>query len=256
MTHSGKPVTRAQAAPETLEALGDFAAKIGHDVNNILGSIRGCIDLIKIKVDRLHPDENPVARQIAIIEAAISRGSDLTQKLRSFVRSTGTERVTLSLDQILEQAVDLLGKHSGNVEITLNVVTAPRVAIEEFAMTHLVVNICTNACEAMQQLKDAQLVIHLDEEVIEKGEYGLAVGRYARVAIIDHGVGIAREARERIFEPFFSTKKGGVGEGIGLSLSMGKELLRRHGGDLIVSSEKNVGTAVKLYLPVEPEEKA
>ena len=251
MTDSEK---RGHAAPETLEALGDFAAKIGHDVNNILGSIRGCIDLVRIKIDKLHPEENPVARQLAIIEAAVTRGSDLTVKLRSFVRSKGGEKVTLSLDQLLEQAVDLLGKHAGAVEITLNIVTSPRVAIEEFAMTHLLVNICENACEAMQRLKDAQLVIHLDEVVLEGREFGLAPGRYARLAIIDHGVGIARDAREKIFEPFFSTKKGGIGEGMGLSLSMGKELLRRHGGDLVVSSEKNIGTAVRLYLPVVEEE--
>ncbi len=235
-----------------LEAIGQLSAKVGHDVNNLLGSIRGCVDLIKLKIDALHLDPNPIARQIAIVESAVKQGTALTDKLRGYVRPEQGWTTKVAAEELIQHVIGTL-KKSGSLpfEIEVNVQSSAIVEVNDFVITQMLTNIVLNSVEAMEKMSDRCVVIHLsDENLLPGNEIGADAGSFVRISIMDHGEGMSDSVKEQVFNPFFSTKKGKVGQGIGLSLSMAQEIMKRHRGALALVSGKGVGTVVHLYFPV------
>lgn len=236
-----------------LEELGEFAGKIGHDFNNILGALQGCSDLLEVRLKKALPDDTDrFERQFKIIQASLAKALDMTTKLRSFVRPGELALQELKLSECVKGVVELLnGSDSFTGETVLNIEAEPVVKIEEFRIVQMLMGICLNALEAMANQEDRFLVLFVDElNVAENQVESLAAGRYARVSIIDHGEGMSDEVKEKIFEPFYTTKPSTIGKGMGLSLTMAKEIMHRHGGALSFASETNIGTAIHLYFPL------
>lgn len=254
-TKAGGPVLPSKLGPQALEAIGYLGGKIGHDFNNFLGVIRGCVDIIKRKMGQTFPDGSPVDRQIAIIESAIEKSVDLTGKLRGFVRPGPLPKTAASLLSCAKSVVEVL-RNSG-VDLIVEAKSNPTVDLNEFSVQQALTAVVFNALEALQDMADRHLIMYLAEvEQSADNPWALSPGRYARLSITDHGRGIKPELLPKIFEPFFSTKSKGPGQALGLGLTMAREIMRKHGGDLCVDSREGCGTAVSLYFPMRTGVKA
>ena len=235
-----RPLTR-----ESLEAIGQFGAKVGHDVNNFLSAIRGCLDMVKRKVGQGQNLAGALDKQMAIMERSVARCADFTGKIRGFVRPGPIERIPQKLSPIIQRAVTFLTEHG--VPVVVNVEGDPLVAVHEFSIEQILIALSLNALEAMQGIADRDVVIHLDQ-VAEAP--GLGRGRYCRVSVMDHGKGLDRELQQQVFLPFFTTKPSTPGQSMGLSLVMAREVLRKHEGAINLSSRAGCGTVVQLFLPL------
>jgi signal transduction histidine kinase len=104
----------------------------------------------------------------------------------------------------------------------------------------------------MKSLPDRFILFHVDQvEIDERGNsLELKAGSYAKVSLVDHGDGIDPEQHEVVFQPFSSTKKRDDGTGIGLSLSMAKSVMQKHGGTITLASRPQAGTNISIYFPV------
>jgi rfaE bifunctional protein nucleotidyltransferase chain/domain len=236
-----------------LEELGEFAGKVGHDFNNILGALQGCTDLLEVRLKKAIPDAlERFERQFKIMRASLAKALIMTTKLRSFVRPGELALQELKLSDCVKGVVELLNSSdSFDGEIVLNIEAEPIVKIEEFRVVQMLMGICLNALEAMAGQDERFLVLFVDElSVAENQVESLLAGRYARVSIIDHGEGMSDEVKAKIFEPFYTTRPSMIGKGIGLSLTMAKEIMQKHGGALSFASEPNIGTAIHLYFPL------
>lgn len=237
----------------SLEQVGRYSAFIGHDFNNILGSIRGCIDLIRQKLGaRADQEEHPLDRPLRMLEAASQRGLELTRKLGGFARPE-QQVAKVDLRGCLEYVVDLLIRTSHQSEVLLEVHPTDGIYIlgTEHVVTQMVLQLVKNAVDAMQHLKDRTvlLLVEISNLGEEARSFELEPGEYIRISIIDHGAGIKRELQETVFTPFFSTKVRGIGKGLGLSLSMARVIMRQHNGALTLSSKPQIGTTISLLFP-------
>ncbi len=247
-------VAEEEARRASLEAMGKLGAKLGHDFNNLLGSVRGCVDLMRSKLEKLFPGENPLARQLRIIEGAVSKGLELTTRIRSFVRPGPIETESLHLSACINSVAESLrasGPPERSPEVVVNVISDPLVCANEFLVTQMLTSLALNSIDAMQREVERYIVFHLDEVRAEKDGEGIKAGRaYARISLVDHGKGMKAEVKKNLSEPFFTTSGGGVGRGLGLTFPMASEIMKKHGGLLEVQSMPECGTVVRLYFPL------
>lgn len=253
MSKDNKPSKELDYQPpaDYLEALGHFAGKLGHDFNNVLASIQGCMEIMRNKLDAQYPENNPFERQFKIIESSIRRGTDITTKIRGFLRPGPLQRDRIDAGLLLDALADTITE-SGATRDDVQVMKHSSAEIEanEFLIIQMLTGLCINSLEAMAGQKDSTLILMLDTEIIGEGcDNELSPGTYVRISIIDHGKGMSEQVRAKLFQPFFSTKGGRVGEGYGLHLPMADGIVRRHGGVLRVKSELGIGTSVQIFLP-------
>ncbi len=234
---------------EALEAIGKICGKIGHDFNNLLGSIMGCVDLIENRMKKTFPEGSPIARQTSIIYSAIQRGLDMTTRIRGFVRPGALSASRASLKQVVDDTVSLLRKSSAlPFDVVFECRANPNVEINEFMIGQMLMAIFMNSIEGMKANEERYILIYLDETSDPVQAAG--GNKCALLGIVDHGRGMSEMVKERLFEPFFSTKQAAIGQGIGLSLTMAKEVMRKHKGLIEIDSIKGVGTRVQLFFPL------
>lgn len=252
----GDEEARLRAAE--LEAIGRTTAKLAHDFNNLLGAIECCTDLLVHKIGRAVPGANPVEGQVRLIRSSIRKATEMTAAMRGFVRPGPLHLAPGRLGEIVQSVKGLIAESELlPFEIILNTAADPEVRLNEFQVGQMLTGICLNAIEAMSAMQERVLVINLAEVVLEQPDQsGLAPGRYAHLSVVDHGAGMNEQLREQAFKPFSSTKPAGVGKGMGLALAMSQEIMKRHGGAIVLNSVPDCGTAVHLYFPCaapEPE---
>jgi two-component system, cell cycle sensor histidine kinase and response regulator CckA len=232
---------------QKMEAVGTLAGGVAHDFNNLLTAIQGCLDLAMLKI----PEDGPAFSDLVEVQAASRRAADLTRQLLLFSRRHLNHLVPLQLNLTVSDLLKMLHRLIGeDVEITTLLdpglwnVLADRGTIEQ-----IVVNLTVNSRDAMPDggklfLKTENVTV--DEfycKLIPEGR----PGRFVLLSIADSGSGMDRETRERIFEPFFSTKGPGNGTGLGLSVVYG--IVKQHNGWINVYSEPGRGTEFKIYFP-------
>ncbi|NDC37287.1 MAG: hypothetical protein EBZ48_04460 [Proteobacteria bacterium] len=245
------PIDFNKVPTEYLEALGQLAGKLGHDFNNVLASIQGSIELMQARLETQFPGQKMFERQFRIIHSSIQRGTDITTKIRGFLRPGPLSMERIDMAALVESAADTI-RDAGVLREDIQVLRCsdPEIEANEFLILQVVTGCCANAIEAMAGQAERTLLLLLDVETLQDGnDLNLQAGEYARLSIIDHGKGMSTAVQERLFKPFFSTKPGKVGEGYGLHLSMAERILRRHNGALRITTEEHTGTAVSIYLP-------
>ncbi len=238
---------------QKMEAIGTLAGGIAHDFNNILTAILGFTSLAIDEKDSAGELESYLNE----VMVASNRARELVRQILTFSRQHEQQLQPLQIQFVCREALKFLRSTiPSTVEIKQNIDTScPPVLADPTQIYQVIINLCTNGYHAMRD-SGGTLVVSL--ETVEGVEYELArkfhleQGLFVKLTVADTGPGIPRELRERIFEPYFTTKVQGEGTGLGLAVVHGV-VIRCHGA-VKVESALNKGTAFAVYLPVLPEE--
>lgn len=223
---------------EKLNALGQLASGMAHEINNPLTSVVGFASIL---LARFNLDE-PVREHIQLIRDEGERAGRIVRNLLTFSRQKEAGRVEVDLNELLAHMLEIR-EHAITVRNTLllrEFGNIPRVFADPDAIQQVFLNLIINADQAMLSTKRGG-TLKVSTTLTEQGDLVI-------VAIADDGPGIPREQLERIFDPFFTTK--GVGEGTGLGLSICYGIVREHGGKIRVESESGKGATFFVELPV------
>lgn len=233
---------------QKLETIGTLAGGIAHDFNNILTPIMGYTEMAMLDL----PSNGPLREDLEQILKGAIRAKDLVEQILLFSRKIEKERQPLSLHVIVKEALKLLRPSiPAMVEIRHRIDTACEKILADASQMHqVIVNLCTNAWQAMAA-KGGVLTIELKQVEVDaataKLHLNLHEAEYVRLSVIDTGSGMDDKTLDRIFEPFFSTKAVDKGTGMGLAVVHG--IVRSHHGDILVYSEQGKGTTFQVYLP-------
>jgi signal transduction histidine kinase/CheY-like chemotaxis protein len=232
---------------QKMEGLGTLAGGIAHDFNNILGIILGYTT--RLEDWKKHPERMPEA--IKVIRDAVGRGATLVQQLLTSARQTDARFLPLDLNDLAHELEHML---AATFPKTISFVLRlqpdlPLAKADRSQMHQVLLNLCVNARDAISH--EGTITLETGTCAAEElREYftGVNADSYVYIRVIDTGVGISKQARSRIFEPFYSTKERGKGTGLGLSVVYG--VVKTHHGFIQVDSEPGAGATFTVYLPV------
>ena len=231
---------------QKMDAIGQLAAGVAHDFNNILTIIQGHLGLVQSnKLDQ------SVSDSLHQISVAAKRAASLTRQLLMFSRKQVMQMKTLDLNFIINNLGKMLQRLLGeDIALSLSLtVGLPGVKADAGMIEQIVMNLAVNARDAMP--KGGQLTIGTSSAWIDenypRGNFGAAPGQYVSLRIEDNGCGMDSATLERLFEPFFTTKEVGKGTGLGLATVYG--IVRQHQGWIEVASQVRQGTTFKIFLP-------
>ncbi len=222
---------------EKLAAMGQMLAGVAHELNNPLTAILGVTELLR---ERSGADES-TKRQLELTHRQARRAARIVQNLLEFSRPASPQKKPLDLNNILERTLQL-HEHSlrrNNIEVDFRLPgELPGVVGDANQLIQVFLNLITNAEQAIREVRDS-------------GRIQIRAGRNGNqltITVQDDGVGIRPEALQRIFDPFYTTKRPGGGTGLGLSICM--SIIREHGGNIEAETFPAGGSAFTIYLPV------
>jgi PAS domain S-box-containing protein len=232
---------------QRLDALGTLAGGIAHDFNNILAAIIGYTELASYKL----PPGNPALADLDEVLRAANRAKDLTGRILAFSRQGSQERRPLQIHPVIKEVLKLLrATIPTTIRICENIASDCGMVLADPTQIHQVMmNLGTNAYHAMRD-RCGILEVSLESvEIADNVNQGLKMepGKYIKLEVSDTGHGMSHAVLERIFDPYFTTKKKGEGTGLGLAVVHG--IVKSHNGCITVSSEPGVGTTFRIYLP-------
>ncbi len=233
---------------QKMEAIGTLTGGIAHDFNNILGVIMGRAELSQFDV----PKDNPAYQHIVELLKACDRAKDLVEQILSFSRQSNHERKLMQPGIIIKEALRMLRSSlPSTIEIQQHITAESGVMMADpTQILQIVMNLCTNAYHAMEETGGV-LTVSLAEMEYEAFGMGKdaesASGKYLRLTVSDTGRGMESHVMERIFDPYFTTKKPGEGTGLGLAVVHG--IVKGYGGSISVESELGEGTTFQVLLP-------
>ena len=247
-----RDITAKRAAEEQLfqaqkmELVGQLTGGIAHDFNNMLTVITGTIEILAEGVK----DDPALASIARMIDDAADRASQLTANLLAFARKQPLRPLETDVNALVEEVVQLLLPTLGRqiaIETALSDLAWPAL-VDRSQLSSALVNLAINARDAMPD--GGRLLFRTGN--FTRAEHdadigGLGSGDYVVVEVHDTGAGIPAAIRDRIFEPFFSTKQLGSGTGLGLSMVFG--FAKQSGGGIVVDSEEGKGACFRIYLP-------
>jgi PAS domain S-box len=245
-----KALERRLFQAEKLESIGQLAGGVAHDFNNLLTAILGFAELAQGRLPKDHPAQQDLER---IVQASM-RAANLVRQLLGFARKQLTQPRPISVNAVIQDLLPLLQRSLGeNIRLQLNLTDAENtVFMDPAQLEQVVMNLVLNARDAMQNKGGGTLTIattrctYTKEQLPAPEDEELPHGECVCLVVEDTGEGIPAEIRERIFEPFFSTK--GVGNtGLGLATVYG--IVRQNKGFVTVESEVGVGTRFTVVLP-------
>ncbi|UPK07410.1 ATP-binding protein [Bradyrhizobium sp. 170] len=255
-----RDITAKRAAEEQLfqaqkmESVVQLTGGIAHDFNNMLTVITGTIEILADGVKH-----DPALTSIAkMINDAADRASQLTANLLAFARKQPLRPLETDVNALIDEVVKLLAPTLGRqieIETALSDQAWPAL-VDRSQLTSALVNLAINARDAMPDggrllFRTGNFTRHAGDVEVDD----LGAGDYVAIEVIDSGAGIPPAMRDRIFEPFFSTKQFGTGTGLGLSMVFG--FAKQSGGGVVVDGEEGKGACFRIYLPkadVEPSD--
>ena len=232
-----------------LQAIGTLAGGIAHDFNNILFPIVGYTELTMDDV----PEDSQARQNLEEVLKAANRAKELVQQILTFSRQGSQERKPLKVQYLIKEATKLLrATIPSSIEIECNIdESCGPIKGDPTQIHQIIMNLCTNAYHAVQET-GGKLEVSLKEVYISYEQsldrVGMKIGKHVVLMVKDSGHGMEPQVLERIFEPYFTTKKQGKGTGLGLSVIHG--IVKSHGGDITVSSRPGKGSTFKVFLPI------
>jgi len=240
---------------QKLESIGTLAGGIAHDFNNILFPLMGYTEMA---IETL-PEDSRARKNMEKVLISAERAKELVKQILIFSRQRADQgNDPVHIQPVIKETVRLL---RNTVPSTIKIHeqiedrTGP-VQIPVAQIHQVIMNLCTNAFQAMEQQGNGHLTVSLEQLGITpetSAEHRhLTPGNYVRISVIDTGEGIAPEYIDKIFEPYFTTKPQEKGTGLGLSVSYG--IIRNAGGILTVESRPGNGSRFSVYLPLASED--
>jgi PAS domain S-box-containing protein len=232
---------------QKMEAVGQLAGGVAHDLNNLLSPILGYAEIL---LDDLAPqDLNRPA--IQSIQEAGQKARDLVQQLLAFARKQPLQITTINLNHVVSGFEKLLRRSiREDILITIDLTEIPAlIRADAGQIEQVIMNLAVNAQDSMPKggrLTLETAVIDLDESYAQEHP-GVTPGQHVMLSLSDTGQGIPHAHRDRIFDPFFTTKERDKGTGLGLSTVYG--IVKQHHGDIWLYSEPNQGTTFKIFFP-------
>ncbi|HBQ37195.1 MAG TPA: hybrid sensor histidine kinase/response regulator [Rhodobacteraceae bacterium] len=224
---------------QRIESLGKVTGEVAHDFANILSTISGNLHLIETK--QAGSDTSALRRRIA---GAVEIGTSLTQRLLAFARKQRLAPEKTELNVLVEGLVDLV-----SIGLKDSVLLKTSLAKDELCvlvdpgqLESAILNLCLNSNQAIET--DGLIQISI----------GKTLNGMAEILIRDNGCGMEKAILKRAMEPFYSARRDGEGTGLGLSSVYG--FIKQSGGEFLIESTPNVGTTVRLLLPLVSESAA
>jgi two-component system, cell cycle sensor histidine kinase and response regulator CckA len=236
---------------QKMEAVGQLAGGIAHDMNNLLMVILSYAEFLRGHTEL---DEDG-QRQAEEIHRAAESARSLIRQLLAFSRRQVLQPKVLDLNEVVAEHDELLRRLIGS-HIEFVTKLDPELAAVEAdpgQLTQVLMNLVINGRDAMQnggRLEIETRNVTLDRPYAERAVV-MPPGDYVLLAVTDTGHGMDDETRARVFEPFFTTKDPSSGSGLGLATVYG--IVKQSGGYILAYSEPGIGTTFKVYLPRTPE---
>jgi signal transduction histidine kinase/ActR/RegA family two-component response regulator len=230
-----------------MESIGTLAGGIAHDFNNILQALMGYAEMVRTRVE---PDSRARLHIDSVLVAA-ERGRDLVARILSFSRQSEPDLRPLDLAEAARETLHLLRATMPST-IDLRFEEPDRdvvVSADSTQLQQVLMNLCTNAAHALRR-GGGRLTVSvaaIDLDPADAARHGLVSPHCARLVVEDTGPGIDPAALDRIFEPYFTTRRGGRGSGLGLAVVHG--IVKSHGGAVEVMSTLGQGTRFDVFLP-------
>jgi PAS domain S-box-containing protein len=236
---------------QKMEAIGTMAGGIAHDFNNILGAILGYGELAQ----QHSAQGGPLRRYLDNVMHAAERAKILVERILGFSRSGLGEHAPVNIRSVVSETLELLeASLPAGIRLESHIGAGDAAVTGDATYLHQVVmNLCTNAIQAMEQGGLLSVILECIEvsepRTLSRGS--LAPGPYVRLIVSDTGTGIPPAVLERMFDPFYTTKS--VGEGTGLGLSLVHGIVADLGGAIGVATEAGRGTRFEIWFPVAGE---
>ena len=234
--HRLQDTQEALVRRERLAMLGQLASGVGHELRNPLGVMTNAVYYLRAVLAG-SPDN--VREYLTILEEQVTLSEKIVADLLDFARSKPPTRTASSVDDIVQAQLARL-RAPGTISVTVHIpADLPRVLVDATQIGQVVLNLLTNAVQAMNGAGMLSIIAHHGA-----GE--------VRVDIVDSGPGVSGENIEKVFEPLFTTKA----RGIGLGLALSRTFARANGGDVTLTSEPGEGAVFHLSLPTSEQEVA
>lgn len=249
-----RDVTERRALEERLrqtqkmEAVAQLAGGIAHDVNNVLAAIYTSAEFLREETGPM----DVRAADVQVILDATERARTLTRQLLSFARLEVQQTTEVELDLVIRHAAAIVQRmlRVGQQMVVSTGAAGVIIRADRQELELVLMNLVRNARDAMP----GGGTVTISTELVTLDARGTTLvgaggpGRYARLTVVDTGVGMSDEVRGRVFEPFFTTKQPGQGAGLGLATVYG--VVARSRGTITCESAPGAGTRFEVYLPV------
>jgi signal transduction histidine kinase len=227
---------------ESLAAVGQATTQVAHEIRNPLGSIRLGVSMLRDSVS-----DAEALNTIELVERGIKHLNKLVVDVTQFSRQKALERSRVDLHDSLDRSIDLVSERIREKNAVVERRFSESAMVGHWdadQLRQVFVNVIANAIDASPENSKVRITtetLHVDSD----GD-AQRIRSYARVVVADRGKGMDEVTRDRIFEPFFSTKKRGTG----LGLAIVKQIVEQHGGRISVSSEPGEGSKFTIDLPL------
>lgn len=233
---------------QKMQAIGQLAGGVAHDFNNLLTAISGHCDLLLLRHDQGDADYSDLMQ----INQNANRAAALVGQLLAFSRKQTLRPEELDLRDTMADLTHLLNRLVGE-KVRLSLAHDPvlkTIRADKRQLEQVLMNLVVNARDAMPnggEIKIETECVNL-KEPLERDRVTVPAGQYVCLRVIDEGMGIPADKVQKVFEPFYTTKRTGEGTGLGLSTAYG--IVKQTGGFIFVDSKLGDGTCFSIMFPV------
>jgi signal transduction histidine kinase len=221
-------------------SVGELSSSITHELNQPLGSILTNTETAELILESTSPDLNELKEILADIKRDDLRASEVIKRLRSFLKRTPFELISVDINAMMREVFDMLAVQASVQNVSLYLKASPgelRAKGDPVQLQQVIVNLIVNSIEAMAAMPYGRTII---------GQIQIDRESSALISISDSGPGIPEEKLNEIFDPFFTTKK----QGMGVGLSIARTIVRAHGGRIWAENHIGGGAVFCLRLPL------
>ena len=236
---------------QKMDSIGKLSSSMAHDFGNLLAAIMGNLEFLQAHCGEHYGADGELIECLDEMRQAVQHGTEFTRRLLGFARRDTSDTNTVDVGAVVREVADLIRRSFNNSTIEVDVAEDCRIFGNQERLHQVLMNLCMNAKDAMPEggrltLRGRRMQLDLEQAISVPL---LSPGVYVVLEVEDTGIGMDEATRRRVFEPFFTTKGPGKGTGLGLATVYG--IVRSHGGQVHVDSERERGTTFRLFFPAQ-----